>query len=247
MSSEDPTVPIIGSVRRTGLADEIAGMLREYITRGGFRPGDRLPTTANLAEMLGVGVPTLREAINQLKAFGTLEVRHGSGVYVGDAGEQFFLANTSLPPFTRKRILDTLETRLLIDPAVAALAAERATDAQLAKLSQFVATEARDTTDPDAHFASGFHLETAVISGNDVLTDLERVILLSFRWQYNRILCAIRDPLEENRQHRAIFEAITKRDPIAATELSRKHISEIVAGVEHSKSAAAVMAELGIE
>ena len=90
MGSEDLNTPIMDPMRRTGLADEIAARIQSYVARSGFKPGDRLPTTARLAEMLGVGVPTLREAINQLKAIGVLDVRHGSGVYVGQAVDQLF-------------------------------------------------------------------------------------------------------------------------------------------------------------
>jgi GntR family transcriptional repressor for pyruvate dehydrogenase complex len=197
--------------------------------------------------MLGVGVPTLREAINQLKAFGTVEVRHGSGVYVGEAIDRLFLINPSPGPLTKRRFLDILETRLLIDPAAAAIAAKEATKAQLAAVGQLLEEERENAGDPAVHFASAFHLETAIASGNTVLVDLARVLMLSFHRDHLVILGQIRTAQEDNRQHYEIFRAIENRDAKTAADLSRQHIDQIKHGVLRSRKVAAVLAELGIE
>ena len=238
---------MIDRVRRTGLPEEIAGQIQSFITSSRFRPGDRLPSTVRLAEMLGVGVPTLREAINQLKAVDVLEVRHGSGVYVGQAVDRLFVESPAPGPLTRQRVLDMLETRLLIDPPAAGMAAERASKSDLENIAKLLDEEQLDVENPAANYPSNFHLDVALAAGNMVLADLSRVLLQQFRREHLRILHVVRSAAEDVRQHREIFAAIEARDREAAIELSTNHLNQIRDGVARSRKVAAVLKELGVE
>src|SRR5258706_6073061 len=64
------------------LYQQIADQLRELIERGEYPVGSRLPTERDLARMLGVSRPSVREALIALEVEGRVEVRMGSGVYV---------------------------------------------------------------------------------------------------------------------------------------------------------------------
>src|SRR4029077_11258228 len=63
------------------LSEQIAQQILGQIADGTLQPGDRLPTESQLAEHLGIGRSTLREALRSLSGLGGVEIRHGHGVY----------------------------------------------------------------------------------------------------------------------------------------------------------------------
>src|SRR6478752_10780111 len=69
--------------RREALQDTIQQRIERYIIDSGSSPGNLLPPQQELARALGISVPSLREAMKSLEAIGVIEVRHGSGTYVG--------------------------------------------------------------------------------------------------------------------------------------------------------------------
>ena len=75
--------------RLPGLTDRVAGRLLEMIaTDPAYTPGARLPGETRLCQLFGVSRTTLREAVRSLAARGYLEVRRGSGTFVGGRGGQ---------------------------------------------------------------------------------------------------------------------------------------------------------------
>jgi GntR family transcriptional regulator len=68
--------------QRKNLADQIAEDLEKAILNDRYRPGDRLPSVEHLAEEMGIGRSTLREALRMLQARGQIEIVHGSGTFV---------------------------------------------------------------------------------------------------------------------------------------------------------------------
>src|SRR5829696_5005859 len=73
----------LAAPRREALQDTIQHRIERYIIDSGSSPGDPLPPQQELAKALGISVPSLREAMKSLQAIGVIEVRHGSGTYVG--------------------------------------------------------------------------------------------------------------------------------------------------------------------
>ena len=94
-----------------------------------MQPGDKLPSERDLANMLNVSRPSIREAMIALEVSGVIEVRTGSGIYVC-RDQSVPIADEGVGPF------EILEMRLLVEPAACALAAERITNEQLARLQQ---------------------------------------------------------------------------------------------------------------
>ena len=72
------------SIGQGSISSLIATRILDVIAHEKMRPGDRLPPERELAARLGVGRPSLREALGALKAQGRLDIRHGSGVFVAD-------------------------------------------------------------------------------------------------------------------------------------------------------------------
>ena len=121
------------SQNKTNLAQRTADTLRAQIRSGeDYAPGRRCPTKPSLTEA-GVSRTTLREAIRILVAEGLLQVQRGKGTFVTERKDQ--LADT-LPSFDEKKVTlkDLYEARLIIEPAAAALACQRATDEEIEEI-----------------------------------------------------------------------------------------------------------------
>src|SRR3954467_11378696 len=119
-------------------SEEVISQLREMIHRGDLRPGDRLPPERDLAKLLGVSRPTLRAGIRSLTAVGILQSKQGAGTFVAEAEASPTLdagalrLMSALHGFTSDEMF---EARLALEMSIAALAAERATSEDMAKLA----------------------------------------------------------------------------------------------------------------
>lgn len=133
---------------KTNLAQRTADTLRAQIRSGeDYAPGSKLPNENHLALELGVSRTTLREAIRILVAEGLLQVQRGKGTFVTERKDR--LADT-LPSFDEKKVAlkDLYEARLIIEPAAAALACQRATDEEIEEIVRLVkATQEQFTHD----------------------------------------------------------------------------------------------------
>jgi GntR family transcriptional regulator, transcriptional repressor for pyruvate dehydrogenase complex len=118
-------------VEKTNLADDLAERIAEMIRTRVYEPGDRLPSIMEMARSFGVGHPTVREALKKLEIIGIVNIRHGSGVYVGTGGNNLLVSNpVKSGNVSKKLLLDLIDARISIEVTSARLAAELATDEQ---------------------------------------------------------------------------------------------------------------------
>lgn len=119
------------------LPERTADGISDMIYRENYRTGAKLPGELELAQMLEVSRNTVRQAVHILAEKGVLEVRRGSGTFVSS---QVNLSDDplglSLICDKKKLTRDLLDIRLLIEPRMAALAAECRTEAELAELER---------------------------------------------------------------------------------------------------------------
>jgi GntR family transcriptional repressor for pyruvate dehydrogenase complex len=215
-------------IRRTLSDDLISGVL-QMIRDGGLHPGDRLPGVQELSQRFGVAPPTLREALRQLQATGVVAIRHGSGVFVGDKADRRILANPHAVAPDPVTVRQLLETRLLLEPAAAALAATRATAPGLARTQQALggALDVLDDevalTDTNMHF----HVAVAELSGNAILAQTVQALISSYKVEQQEILVIYEDRNRDYRQHAGILEAIRTGDTARAREAMQDHLSEV--------------------
>ena len=103
-------------VEKQSLSDSLAHRIGRLIRTGDYREGDRLPSIMEMARRFGVGHPTVREALEKLEAIGALEIRHGSGVYVGRNQETLVLASpTFAGEVTKKLLVDLIRARIPLE------------------------------------------------------------------------------------------------------------------------------------
>jgi GntR family transcriptional repressor for pyruvate dehydrogenase complex len=210
------------------LSDRLAARLKTQIERGAWRPGDRLPTEAQLSTTHGVSRSVVREAVHQLKSQGLLRSRQGSGVFVATVPQRPLAFDPAVLE-SMDAVLHVVELRRVLEGEMAALAADRATRAQVAGMRR--ALKAIDTAvragrlGVEEDFA--FHRAVGEATGNP-----QFVRLLAFLEQYLLDAMRVTKGNEARREewmqqvrteHRAIVDAIAARDPQAARRAAIAH------------------------
>jgi GntR family transcriptional repressor for pyruvate dehydrogenase complex len=216
---------------RQTLSDNLAQALNNYIVSNGYLPGQKIPSISKLAQQFRVGIPTLREAIKKLETIGAIKVKHGSGIYVGNYVQSFFLKNpiVSEEVPTKKQLLDLINARLLIEQATAALAAENASEAQLGTMENLL-REAEANLEKDDVLNQknmSFHHAIAVSSGNMVFSQILEVITHFFKVEQRIIIDIFRGKEADHQQHVEIFKAIRDRDQQKSAKLMICHLEGV--------------------
>jgi GntR family transcriptional repressor for pyruvate dehydrogenase complex len=215
------------------LADQVANTLEKRILEGSLKPGGRMASERDLAVELGVSRPSLREAIQKLVSKGLLTTRHGGGTYVTDRLEAHFVdpwqAMLVAHPTLRR---DLLEFRQMLEGQAAYLAADRATDVDIAALdSAFAALEAQYESDAlaaciDADVA--FHQVVAEAAHNVMIGHLTASLMRVIHEHVSDNLVHLHARPERwsqlRAQHRAIWQAIREHRPEDASKAARGHI-----------------------
>ena len=213
-----------------GLVEQAVRRLGEAIGLGLLEVGERLPPEAELAERFEIAPMTLRQALAILREAGYVETRRGrgGGTFVRRALPPTLAraAGRRLRSLTVDDLRDLIDFRRLVAGAGAALAAERASQEEIAGLRSLVEQMAAPPPFPVFRRAdSRFHLAVASASRSPRLTAAEA----SVQAEMSELLALIPHPPEalrlSNQQHRAILEAIARREPEAARTLTEQHVS----------------------
>ncbi|WP_144098387.1 FadR/GntR family transcriptional regulator [Croceicoccus sediminis] len=210
------------------LYKEIAAKIISEIQDGTFAVGARLPAERDLAVQYQVSRPVIREAIIALEVQGLVEVRVGSGVYVLSASQ------AELDSEEDVSAIELTEARLLVESEVAALAAAQITDEELRELEELVdqIEQENETADGKEEADAAFHLAIAKAARNNALFDaVERLWGLRRTSREAALLhekarhANIKPIVDE---HTAILNALKARDPKAARNAMRGHLSQVL-------------------
>ncbi|MBL8317017.1 MAG: FadR family transcriptional regulator [Burkholderiaceae bacterium] len=221
------------------LSDRLAQRLMQQIEGGAWKPGDRLPTEAQLAAAHGVSRSVVREAVHQIKSRGLLRSRQGSGVYVSPPPSNRPLAFDPTVLESIEAVVQVVELRRVLEGEMAALAAKRITRTQLAGLRRSLA--AIDTASAGGHDAVeedlSFHRAIGEATGNPQFARL-----LGFLEQYLREAMRVTrgnearsaDWMQQVRnEHRAIVDAIAAGDAGAARRAAIAHLLQGEVRLQH--------------
>lgn len=207
------------------LGEIAAQKLLNMIQEEGFTAGDKLPTEAELVELLGVGRNTVREALRVLMSRNIVTIRQGSGTFISDKnGVSDDPLGFSMIEDRRKLTEDLIQIRVMLEPPIAALAAQNATAEDIAALESIL-TELEECMARRQDYAekdSQFHAQIAGCSHNLVMTNLVPVITNGVRVFAGSVQ---ETEYENTRQsHRRIFEAIRDRRPVDAQQAMYFHL-----------------------
>ncbi|MET7422033.1 FCD domain-containing protein [Dactylosporangium sp. NPDC005555] len=211
-------------LRRTSAAADAARAIQEMIVDGRLTPGQRLPPERELAELLGISRPTLRETIRSLQGLNILESRHGAGTFVAALSTAALLEPMRFVMALNERTIGELfEARLLLEPALAALAAQRATPGQAAAMRAAIGGD--DQVEADLVL----HRLIAEAAGNALLAAM--LESLSGLGRSSRSITAERPGVRRRTadDHEAIVDAVERGDPDAARTAMTAHLERIAA------------------
>jgi len=220
MSTIEPTRLTDSAAARPLRVRSVVGLaydeIRSMIVDGPLEPGARLGQ-AELADQLGISRTSVREALRRLAGDGLVEFEVNRGFFVADLGLD--------------RVLERLEARLLLEPEIARLAAERRTDGDLAAMHAAIEVERAARTSDAGHDASrAFHVAVAEATQNEAL-----VRLLESLWiaDVGRRLLAQRRraptwQAADVEEHRAIRAVVEQGDADRAAHLMREHVASAV-------------------
>jgi GntR family transcriptional repressor for pyruvate dehydrogenase complex len=219
---------VITPLPKQTLADNLASALKKYIINNRFYAGKKLPATSVLAKKFGVGMPTLREALKKLETVGAIEIKHGSGIFVGENLNSMIFVNPIISDESpsKKHLLDLIEARMSLELSTADLAAKNAGGKDIEEMKRLL-REAKLHINDDTILTKknmAFHLAIASASGNTVYTHLVEVISKLFRIEQRLIIDIFKFRDEDHRQHLEIFEAIKQHDAEKAVNLMRDHL-----------------------
>jgi GntR family transcriptional repressor for pyruvate dehydrogenase complex len=214
------------------LTDEAILRIKQMILEGQLRPGDRLPREADLADALGLSRNSLREAVRALSLINILDVRRGDGTYVTSLDPDLLLdALTFVVDFHRDdSVLDFLRVRRILEPAAAAMAAQKVTHDALDEMQASIASSTAESTPEELlSLDIEFHRLVATASGNSVLASLiEGLSGPTNRARVWRGHTEIGAHERTVREHQAILDALKAGEPDLAHSAMVVH----VAGVE---------------
>jgi GntR family transcriptional repressor for pyruvate dehydrogenase complex len=219
-----------GTVTRDALPDQIAARLIDLITERQLKAGDRLPPERELAASMGVSRSSLREALRALAMLGVAEMRHGDGTYLTTLDATSLMRPVGLVLALSDSGLEELfEARKLVEPGLAALAAERISDADAEELHRCAQASAAALEDAEAFMFADIelHARIARAASNAVLERLLDSIAgmgIASRRRTGR-LAPVRE--QSARDHHEIAAAIAAHDADAASAAMLRHLENV--------------------
>lgn len=221
-------------IRKTSLYFSIVNRLIACIADGAWAPGEVLPAEAELAKIFDVSRNSIREALKTLSFSGILSAKAGKGTFVTmDALQK--IDNMQLLTFISEEAstADLMEARMVIEPALAALAAQRADDEDKKKLKslqgkldqQLKKNEEENVPANPAEEGRDVHMFVATIARNNVLMRLIRSIETELNEQRSLVAFQTTEEMETARiDHRRICDAILANDAEEARESMMTHL-----------------------
>ena len=212
------------------VAEAISAEILDLLRQKELKPGDKLPPERELAEMLGVSRPSLREALRALSIMKVVEVRQGDGTYVSALKPEELVEHLEFVfMLDDSTTLQLFEARKIVETGNAALAAERISDEELAALHVCLEKSEHSVNDPEAFLQTDIEL-------HEIITRAARNPMLE------RFMASIRTLGRASRHrtshmpgvtkmvvlhHRQIVAALEARDPAATSAAMLQHLEYV--------------------
>ena len=222
--ARNPEGPI---VRKEDVTNRLLAAFNSLISQGVLSPGTKLPPERDLAARFGVSRSSLRHALKALEHMGVLYQRVGDGTYLRESCGEILSR-----PFELLILLDgisgleLLETRLIVEPELAARAAERATSSDLEKLRSTISNmhkerDQQKLTDLDIAFHEGIFVASGNRLSQRIFPIIQRSMLKSIS-----LTSTLVNAEHTLGFHKPIYEAIYKRRPGEAREKMIEHLKD---------------------
>jgi GntR family transcriptional repressor for pyruvate dehydrogenase complex len=227
----DGSIPV-KPIRKKSVPEAIIQELRSLIDAGHLFAGSRLPGERELAQMMNVSRPSLREAFGVLSLLGIIENRPGSGTFLTSSSEGWPTEPFSILFLLKKKTLfEIFEARKILEGGIAGLAAANRGEDDLAALGSALDNMRTNLHRPEKYSRHELEFHHAVIgaAGNTVIADLMQKLYKLFREtrariyrKYSARIKTYREKDYEN--HRTIFQAIKAGNAQLASKAMIDHL-----------------------
>lgn len=218
-------------VQTSRLYEQIVRQIEDSILKGDLREGEQLPPERDLALQFGVSRTAVREAVKTLREKGLVEAYPGRGTFITNGTSHSFkhTLDRMMRGGPSEGTANLTEVREILEPEIAALAAQRADEEMVSAMREAIAVMDKSRSDAEA-FIEGdldFHLALAEAAANPLILSLIDSIVGLLREQRMRTYFVQGGPERGQYHHKRILEAIEHRDPQGAREAMRAHLRQV--------------------
>lgn len=216
--------------RRRSISEQVATRILGMVKSGNLRPGDKLPTEAQMSVAFGISRPPLREALKALTIMGVLESRQGGRYTITDLSPSRLVApfNVMLS-VAEYDAAEHFECRSLVDIKIIRMCTARATDEMRQRILKLAVDGRAFHNDPVAFRLLDYEFHQALNAGaaNTMLSTLAQG-LYDVGLDVRRVASTVPGVIEKSvRQHIEIAEAIAAKDERAAVAALRSHLEHV--------------------
>jgi GntR family transcriptional repressor for pyruvate dehydrogenase complex len=229
---------LITPIKKTRIAEEVADRIRVLMLDGTFPPGEPLPSERHLAERFGVSRGSIRDALRTLETIGLLETRHGQGTFPHELSVDRLVAPLASVMAYRSDLQDELlDVRRMFEPAVARVAAQRASNEDLADLQRILDAQRQKLKAGQSAIAedTAFHAILARSTGNRVVMSIMATLNDLLVESRTQSLQQKGRPARSIDGHETVVAALRRRDPEGASQAMYHHIDQIADLQLHSQ------------
>jgi len=225
-------LPDIAPIKSTRIYEEIVRQVRALISEGRLKSGDQLPPERDLAAQFKVSRTSVREALRTLESLGLIEIRPGEGTFVREVSIESLiepLAHMILSQ--REAVGELFEARRLLEPAIAGLAAGRATQEDLQEMERILEEQAKEVAAGLTGLAqdAAFHASIAASVRNRAITRIVNALMDLLTQSREESLQTPGRPTRSHQDHRRILDAIRRRDAAGAQRAMLDHLNAVEA------------------
>ncbi len=223
-------------IKHVKVSDEIVDQIRNLISQGKLKPGDRLLPERELIREFDVSRPSLREALNSLMTMGFLEIKGKRTFIKSVASESMQNPLSLLLKADTQKIFDLIEVRKAIEAWGAFLAAQRATEEDIKQLANII-EEMREAFEKGQSWEkqdADFHLGLAQATHNTIQTHIMSTIYDLLRESMAKVFKDRSKVKKLLDHHQRIFNAIKNHAPDKAREKTLEHLSYVESEVKAS-------------
>jgi GntR family transcriptional repressor for pyruvate dehydrogenase complex len=225
-------------IRHGRLYEKIVDQIETRILKGDLEPGDKLPSESELAKQFCVSRTAIREAMKALSQKGLVVIQPGRGTFVIDSTSSAMRNSIDLVVKIGSidGIVDLVEVREILEPEIAAMAANRATSDQIAEMVEAVEAMNKAMNNPEAFIEADldFHLALAKATHNTLIPILIDSLVDLLR-EHRARAASVKGGIERSQPyHKQILEAVQNGDADLARETMRQHLKQARKEIEHA-------------
>jgi len=230
---------------KTKIYDQVVEKVKEMIASGQLPQGSALPAERQLIEDLNVSRSSLREGFRILEMMGFIESIPGKGRFVrksrGEGGQ------SGRVPLQDEAILELVEARLVLEPAIAVEAAKHASPSDLTRIRRILTKTGKDVESLEhrAQCDYDFHLVLAESTHNFIFVNIVKMTFNLIMATHERIYTLLDDKEIFLREHEEVYDAIVVRDLERAARLMKAHVQRVYKTLQNGIALEEVSGEEG--